>query len=288
MELNNREIAVLVWTGAFLAWALLKKDLRGPLWNVVKAFLQPAILLPTIGYFAWAAGLVFLAAREGVWNWEVASDTVVWAIASFALLFHSEEVLHGDHFLRRKAAKALQATILVEVFINLVVFPLIVELILVPLVTFLAMTSAFSSLQPQWQEGGRLVDGALAWIGLTLLAYVGIRLATNPGLLNETTGLRFLLPVWLSLGVLPYIYLLALYAGYDSAFRRINFNFNSADPRTRRRAKWALIRRCHLRTGRLGQFRGAWVAGVVESTPDESDDELLDQFAPASDKAEAA
>jgi hypothetical protein len=286
MELNNREIAVLAWTGVLLIWMLSRADMRAPLWNVIRAFFTPVLLVPAIGYFAWAAGLVYIAFRAGLWNAELADDTAVWALASFALLFRSEQVLEGDHFLRRKAGKVLRATILIEVFVNLVVFPLIVELALVPIVTLLAMTSAFSGMREEWRDAGRLIDSLLAWIGFGLLAYVAIRLATDPGQLTETTGLRFLLPVWLSVGVLPYFYLWALYAGYDSAFRRINFN--SADRTTRRRAKWALIRRCRLRAGRLGEFRRAWLAGVVQAEPDESGAELLKQFAPASDEAKAA
>ncbi len=60
--------------------------------SLIKTFLTPAILLPTIGYFAWAAGLVFLAFMEGLWNWELASDAVIWLALlrqSFALLLTS-------------------------------------------------------------------------------------------------------------------------------------------------------------------------------------------------------
>jgi hypothetical protein len=177
-------------------------------------------------------------------------------------------------------------TILVEVFVNLVVFPLPIELALVPIVTFLTMLAAFSGMKPEWAPAGRLVDGTLGWIGIALLSYVGGRLATDPGLLNETAGLRFLLPVWLSLGVLPYIYLLALYLGYDAAFRRINLN--CADRATRWRAKRALVRRCHLRARRLGEFRSAWVPKVITAEPNEDADELLRRLSQGDDQATAA
>jgi hypothetical protein len=258
VELNNREVALLVWIAIAIAWMISQSDMRGSLWALIKAFFKPMILITVIGYFAWTAGLVYLATRDGLWSWELIGDAVIWIGASFALLFHSED----GHFLRRKAAVALRATILVEVFVNLVVFPLILELALVPFLTFLALLSAFSGLKPEWEPVGKLVDTLLTWIGIGLLAYVGMKLAEDPGQIDRTTALRFLLPVWLSLGILPYIYLVALYAGYDGAFRRINFN--SEDRSTRLRAKWILIKRCRLRAARLGEFRGPWLRGCAQ------------------------
>ena len=290
MELNNREVAVLVWTGLVLVWMCTKTELRASLWNLIKVFTTAAsLLLTALGYFVWVAGLVFLAAKAGIWKSEMLNDTVIWAVASFAFLFRSEQVLSGDHFLRRKAAAALRATILVEVFVNLVVFPLPLELVLVPFVTVLTMVSAFSGLKPEFEPAAKLTNSVLGWIGFSLLAYVAISLTSDPGQISETTGFRFLLPVWLSLGVLPYIYIVALYLGYDSAFRRIKYN--SADRATRRRARWALIRHCGLRAHRLGDFRGGWIIGVVEAKGDEEPGELLDRFSPgysASEDAEAA
>jgi hypothetical protein len=286
VEFNNREIAVLIWLGVVLVWMIARADMRGSLFAMVKSLAAPILLLPIIGYFAWAAGLVFLASKSGLWNWDLASDTVFWALASAALLIRSEEVLEGDHFLLRKAATALRVTILIEVFVNLVVFPLIVELLLFPLLAFLVLASALAPLNPELKAAKGPIDGVMAVIGVSLLVYVVISLATNPDLVNETTGLRCLLPVWLSLGVLPYFYFFALYAGYSSAFKRINFN--NADRATRRRLKWGLVRRCHVQAGRLGQFRGAWLQGVVKADANESPEEQLARFASQCDEAKAA
>src|SRR4029077_9672369 len=200
----------------------VRREMRGPLWNLVKTFLRPPISLTWVGYLAWIAALTLVASSIDVWNEELVGDTVLAGAASFTLLFHSEQVLERDDFFRRKVARALRLTVVIEVYVNLVVLPLIVELALVPIVTFLAMTSAYAASDERLEPAKKLVDGLLTSIGFVLLAFVTVKLARDPSQLNETDGLRFLLPVWISLGVLPYIYLVALYAGYDSAFRRIS------------------------------------------------------------------
>jgi hypothetical protein len=284
VDLNNREIAVLVWLGAGFAWAMSTPDVRGSLWQLVKVVFSSGVLLATIlAYAAWTVGLVHLAARAGLWESELTSDTVVWALASFALLFNSERILEDKNFLRQKVALALRATILIEVFVNLVVFPLPVELVLVPFVTLLAMLSAFSGTKPEYAQVGKLVDSLLGWIGIALLAFVAISLVVDPSRLDGTTGLRFLLPVWLSLGLLPYSYLVALYAGYERAFKWINFN--SVERTTRRAAKWALVRQCRLSARRLGEFRGSWVPSIVSNEAEGA--ELLRRDS-HDDEAEAA
>lgn len=256
MEPNNRELALLIWIGALLIWALTRADMRRSLGDVAKAFLQPAILVTSLGYVAWTVGLVFLASSEGLWNPELAGDTVLWAVTSYGLLFASGQILDGSLLPRHKAMSVLQATILVEVFVNLAVFPLWVELFLLPVLALLTMAGAMATARPDLKEAEGPINGALSVIGVCLVSWVIYKLATDPDLLSQTTGLRFLLPCWLLLGLLPYIYLLAVYAGYDSAFRWINFK--TSDRAVRRKAKWDVVRSCGLRAQRLGEFKRSW------------------------------
>ena len=69
----------------------------------------------------------------------------------------------------------------------------------------------------------------------------------------EETTQKLLLPVWLTLGVMPLIYAVGLWSAYEQAFVRIHLATD--DRASRRSAKWALLRVAHLRATDVSAFR---------------------------------
>ena len=47
--------------------------------------------------------------------------------------------------------------------------------------------------------------------------------------------------IWLSIGFLPFIYVMAAYAAYESSFIRIDFFLSESESSSRRRVKLALL-----------------------------------------------
>jgi hypothetical protein len=80
---------------------------------------------------------------------------------------------------------------------------------------------------------------------------------------NVGTVQSLALPVWLTLGLLPFIYAASLWINYSSAFSRIDMA--TRETRRRRRAKLALVIVLHLRTAAAGSFNWLWVRRAVDS-----------------------
>lgn len=61
MELNSRDIAILIWLGLVLGYAAVKsRDVRQSFGGLVGAFLQLKILLSLSGAALYSAGCVWL------------------------------------------------------------------------------------------------------------------------------------------------------------------------------------------------------------------------------------
>ena len=71
----------------------------------------------------------------------------------------------------------------------------------------------------------------------------------------------FALPVWLTLGLLPFVYFMSLVAAYDSVFRRVNSS--TADGRARWRARAALLTSFHICVRALNQFHTYWIGRLA-------------------------
>lgn len=245
--MNNREVATLIWLAVGLALALRRSELRTLLLSLVKDAV--GLLVPLVLFACWIGGLVVLAHAVGLWEADVRNDTVVWFLTVGVGLLFSLKKVTEPRFFRNAAGRAFALTVFVEAFMNLGVFSLPVELVLLPVITSLAVLALFTE----------LANRVLAVIGACAFVYVLVRVATDFDAGHTFRALS--LPVWLTIGSLPFVYAFGLVAEYEQAFRRIDFRTD--DRVKRRRAKLALIQAAHFRVAELGGFAMHWISDLA-------------------------
>jgi len=274
--LNNREWALLIWLGAVLALFLLRGDLRSILFQVIRTALHPVLVAPVLLMVGWVGGLVLVTARIGWWNGELAMDTGVWFFGTaLALMFNVTEALREERFFRRTILRAVKVAVPVAVFINLYVFSLAFELILLPALTVLLMLSVVAGSEQRFGGIKALIDTVLALAGFALFAYVIFQIVTDWQDFDKSGALwKFALPVWLTISIVPFVYLFSLYVAYDGAFKWIDFATN--ERRQRRRAKLALALRLRLRTQDIAAFTVYWAKQAAAATSFHDASQVID------------
>lgn len=257
--LNSREWAVLLWLTVAVLVGLLHKAIRTSMFGVVKAFLNPKIIGPLVLMTAYIWLEVWLGSKLSLWNPDLTKDTIVWAVTSgLVLFFKLDEATTQPKFFRRRVWAAFKITVFIEVFINLFVLSLPAELILQPFLVLVVALSATAALNPDHKAVKKLMDGILSVVGFGLLFFVARHLITNWHVIDKgDLLLQLLLPVWLSIGLLQFMYVFALYANYEMTFLRIRFFAKSWRPRLR--AYLALIIVLNFQTRKVGAFSGQWL-----------------------------
>jgi hypothetical protein len=96
--------------------------------------------------------------------------------------------------------------------------------------------------------------------------YVAARLATEFDAGHTVRAL--VLPVWLTLGAMPFVYAVGSWGAYQQAFNCIDLH--TGEPAHRRRAKRALLRAANLRAAEVGGFTGHWIWDLASA--ESSDD----------------
>ena len=212
--LNSREKAALLWTIPVIVFAAIKSDgLLGSFASVLKAFASPKLLLLFGSAAAYVAALIFLGSAVGLWETSATKATVYWFFGTGAILVGRALLVSPDDpaFLRRLLRGSLKLTILVEFTINLYVFPLVVELLFVPLLAVLVMLEVVAGSDASYADVRKLVDGALAVIGIGLLIYVLVAIFTDlSGFWTRKNAEDFLAPPVLTLTLVPFLALVAL------------------------------------------------------------------------------
>ena len=206
--------------------------------------------------YVWAL-ITYAGTPIGLWDPALVADAVAWAIATGLVLFGSATTLFNrPSSLRRLVLKVVGLTAVVEVFVNLYVFPLPIELILLPALALLAAMSVVAGTEDRFATVGKLTDGAMTVMGFSLFLYVAIRLLTEWESFDQALGLQKLaLPIWLTIGVLPFVLVLGVWSAYDSAFSMIRW---ASDERGRRLRDARSILGLHLHPRSVAAFRGLW------------------------------
>lgn len=279
MELNNRELALVVWAGIALLFVLSKGEVRGSVFLLVRDLAKPPISVMILAFAGYLTACVWVAAQFELWSWELINETVFWFLVTGPSLFlGSTKAYEEDGFFSRTAKRMLTLGLLAEFFINLVVLPFWAEFFLIPIATFLVMLSVVAGQKAEQAPVKSLVDRLTSVIGLGLFAFVVISLLTDPGQLDPVTGLQTLaLPVWLLLISPPFIYLLGLYTAYEGAFRRI-IHLAKGNRWLALKACLTMLRRLHFRARRVGRFNGLWQKRLLMALPENQSNALFKEF----------
>ena len=263
MVLNNRELATLIWLAVATVWILSHRNLRSGVAGIFKTLAHPMLLLPLLGMLGWIALEIWAGWKLALWNSGLISNTAVWTVGTaLVLYFNVNKAVEDPRFFRKTATGTLKASVFVEFFINLFVFGLLAELILQFVLTVLVMLDAVSGQKPEHKQVKKVVGALVGGAGLMLLGYTIVQLYAQWAQLDRHgLLLKVTLPVWLTIGVLPVVYVLSLYIVYDQALRGVLWA--SSDRLTRWRTGYVLVREFRLRVSELRSFTRMWIKRVA-------------------------
>lgn len=246
--LTNRDLASLFWMAVLLfaavAWPKTRPILGTLLGVLVGRFFLTLVAL----YLAWMLLVIGGGYAIGLWSVDLLKDTVIWLVGVGLLtLFRVNDATKPD-FYRHQLRKIGLVGLVLGFYLNLAVLPLLGEIVLQFLIAWVAMVVAFSGRDPKYAAVKRLGDRLSALIGLGLLVFVTVWLASNWNTLDpHSIGLSLLLPVWLTIGALPLVFVLSVVFNYDSALRHLDWMADGHRSPWKSKLALALGFRLHLR-----------------------------------------
>ncbi|HEV8053991.1 MAG: hypothetical protein H0X16_06805 [Chloroflexi bacterium] len=269
LVVTNRDIAVAVWFSVAAVFAATRPGLREGVAGILRGLWGPLGAMLVL-YGCYVAAVVAVAARVGVWNVGLGKETVAWFfVPGLALLFSFSRASRERAYLARRVLSVIGLTAIIEFYVGLAVFPLVVELVLLPVVVVLSVFSAAAGFNPETRIVKVVADRLIAVVGLAVLFGTAVVLVGQWESLDKTQLARtFALPIWLTLAAAPFVYAFSLYANYEEHFIRLALN--SPGKRATTRAKVALVLGYHFRNHELSKFKGpvAWNLARAETLGD--------------------
>lgn len=261
--LNNREVAVLVWSALFALWCATIPGVRRSLAALFRTTLHWKVACTILATLAYAALSVLVLEEFGMWTTSQLKDTVVWWLGAWGLTVslvtsRSEDVM----LLRRLATEGLKVTLLVEFLISNYTLPLPAELVLLPIFTFAGLLQAYAGTEPKYDS----VRSAMGWFMLAggavyLTAAVTGAYADMQKLGSLDTLRSLAITPLLSALYAPFVYVLVALMRYENLFilmRRI------IDRSVRWYAKRRILAHIGLNPARVGEFQRRFALELIQ------------------------
>lgn len=223
-SLNTREIASAIWLFALVLLISVHKPTRGNLAGIFIAFFKPVLLLPLAIAACYAAVEIYLLDRIGWWSPANLKTSVLWLVTfAFVTMFEVATAKTRNASLGKITRDVVSITGILLFITELYTFPLVVELIALPVVTVIVLTGELAKSNPEHASVAKLLGCVAGAIGLSYFGFSAWktaeawREAATWGVASE-----FLIPIMLSLGFLPFLYGWRAYVAYSSMFSMIS------------------------------------------------------------------
>jgi len=247
---NNREISIFIYVVILLIWLFSKKETRQSAISVIQAFFKLSKWYLII--LLYIAGIVFLFYKLKLWDLSLLKNTIYWSFGgAFILFFNVNKALESENYFIKIFKDCFKLIIFVEFLSNLYSFNIIVELISIPILVFTGAMLGFSENKAEYKPVKNLFNGVLILYGLGVLVFSVLRLSDNFNSLLTIENLKSLLfGSAMTLSLIPFLYIIALYMAYEGFLKMKKFILKE-NIKLYRFLKWRIIRNCHLNLERI-------------------------------------
>lgn len=220
---NNREIALLLWITVIVLAVLLSK-LRISLVPIIQILTKRMFLIIFSLIGTYLFGIIFLFKNLEVWQNSNLKDVLFWLFTVGLILVFKINDAKSNAYFKGIFLSAIKWTIILEFVVNLYSFSLFTEIIILPVLVFLAMTQAVAEMDEKHKVVSKFLQNVIAVAGLSIFSYSLYKTVVNfDNVLTFHNLVSFLLPSIITILFIPFVYFLALYSTYESYFIHLDF-----------------------------------------------------------------
>ena len=257
-SLSNREIAILFWMIVIFTVLIYFSKSSKAFLEVIKACFAKKLMYCYIVIAVYFFLMIQILNKTIFWETYLFKDFTIWLVGFAMVSFFSINKINTNSELIKRFLKIFSAMIIIDFVMNFFTFNLGWELIIIPVVSFIAILQYFAEINKE-KTGYEKVSSFLKWvltiIGFSLLGYVIHKLYHNYNQILKINNVKsFLIPVILSVLYFPIILLFASVMKYENIFQEIN-RYRFLDKKRKLKIKLMVIIYGKLNLDKLDRIR---------------------------------
>ncbi|RYY89979.1 MAG: hypothetical protein EOO15_04485 [Chitinophagaceae bacterium] len=251
-SLSNREKSLVIWITLFVAWIFINSGTRSSALAVLKSLFLTQIGAILLGVIAYMTLVIYLAYTASLWKASLLKDTLFWFFGAALVLFFDINKARTVSYFRLAIVDLFKWGIFTEFILNLYTFGLEVELILLPVGVLLFLVKVYAGMRGE-DQAKKAANVLLNFIGSIMIFYVLYKsIVQYEEIFRVDHVYEILLPIFLTIALIPVLYALALYMVYETLFIRVAYLGRDAKHQTE--IKVAVLRIAGLNLNRLDEI----------------------------------
>ena len=255
MDFSNREISIFFWITVAIVFCLFHKSSRKAFKDLVKIIFSRSIISYLIIIYGLLFILVYFLYKWDIWEFYLLKDTLLWGISVPLIALIKATESKGNTYFKETLKECFELIILVEFLGLTYTFSLIVEIILIPIVLFLALAGDLSEQQVKSKVLANIFNIPVCLIGLFAFYHsIKLAIADHTNLLTFQTLKEVLFTPLLTLTYIPLILFFTIYAKYETLFLRLTHKKNLTKKEIRKK-KWEVFKICKFNLKKIDEYK---------------------------------
>lgn len=227
---SNREIVTIVLFFVFIVLAISYKNVRDEIPKLLKCMFAYKLVIVFVYAFCVFVSIIFIISKVIKYDLFLLKDSIFWFFTiGLGFIFGN---INGSKFAKTEIVNnviidPLKLTVIFQFMVSSYVFPLLIETIQIPIITFLIILEVFSKGKKEYEPANKLFNTIISILGLYLIVYViicAIKDYTN--LFSIKTLISYFLPTIYTILFIPFAYFIVLLSKYETQFIRYNYISN--------------------------------------------------------------
>lgn len=277
--LSTREWATIIWILILLIYILKNKKTKGAFLDVIKILFGKNLIKIWIITSLYVFLITLVFSKIPIWDNCYIKDIIIWFItAGVIFCFNAASKESDEQYIWKVLKDNLKFTVVIEFFYSTFTFSIWIELLIIPVITFLAMIDAYANAREEYKIVHKFMEVVFAIISIWFFFEtfkIGLKEYKELSILN--TFVSFMIPIVYLILILPLEYLIELYSKYEILFIRISFK-NNMDKKIARKRKFVIIRECGLSVHDVLLFQKKYCSKMYVKMSDDEFTSLINKF----------
>lgn len=221
--LTTREWAITIWGLLLLLFLSFTKETRKSLVNILKIVFGKKLVLLWIIILLYTAIVTYLLSKIPLWNWTYLKDVLIWLFTcGFSLCANSALQESDETYIKKTLMDNLKIIIILEFYFSTFTFSLWIELLILPIITFLSMLDIYTDKKEEYRQIHKMFSIILSIMGFVILYKTILISVEQYEYLNIIDTISsFLIPIIYLIIFIPLEYFFELYSKYELLFLRL-------------------------------------------------------------------
>ncbi|MGB5217346.1 MAG: hypothetical protein WBN66_03510 [Smithella sp.] len=196
--------------------------------------------------------LIVLALEEfGLWRINQLKETILWILFTGVAMLFQLANQRNNNSIKRVLKNNLKLIILLEFIVNGYTFPLVIEIILFPIIIIVGSFPIMAKYDTKYVSTATYAKWVLSLVGTAIIINIVINIIPDyKNFISIDTLHDILLPLILTILLMPFIYILMIYIAYETLFVRLRIHLRDSD-KLQKYAMKKIIIKCKLNLTRI-------------------------------------